>query len=127
MRVRMSFHAGGDMQFVSSGRGMKSVHTIYYDLLSDANLDIAGSWWEIKDQNIEPTPLDLVEHLVHCLHNHQAPPGHWCFFTDQIPHGHGFNAIVTQRNQLIIYKINKMPLWREEQGCSRRNTYGKKA
>ena len=69
------------MQFILSERGMEPVDT-YYDLLSDANLDITGSWWEIKDQNIERTPLDLVEHLIHCLHDNQAPPGHWCFFTD---------------------------------------------
>ena len=45
----LSFPAGGDIQFVLCGRGIEPVDTGYYDLLSDANLDITGSWWGIKD------------------------------------------------------------------------------
>jgi len=36
----LSFHVGGDMQFDLSARGMKFIHIVSYDLLSDAaNLD----------------------------------------------------------------------------------------
>ena len=75
---------------------------IQLDLLRDRQLRIARPRREVQDQDVQTAPLDLVQELLQRLHDHETAPHDRCFFVDEIAHRHGFDAIVRQRDQLIL-------------------------
>jgi hypothetical protein len=50
------------------------LHTVKFNLLRYSQLNVAGTWRKIKDEDIESTPLDFMQQLLKRLHNHETPP-----------------------------------------------------
>jgi hypothetical protein len=49
-----------------------------------------------------------VQQLLDSFHNHQASPDHRSLFTDEIAHRHGLDAIVSERNELVLCRGGEM-------------------
>jgi hypothetical protein len=77
-------------------------HTIELNLLRYRQLYITGTWRQIKDENIESAPFDLMQKLLKCLHDHETPPCDRGRFWHKIAHGHRLQSIVREWDQLVV-------------------------
>ena len=71
-------------------------------LLRDAELGVARPRGQVEDQDVQAAPFHLVEQLLQGLHDHQAPPHDGGLLAYEVAHGHGLDAVVGQREKLVI-------------------------
>ncbi len=85
-----------------------SLLTVKVDLLRDGQLRISCARREVHDKHVQCAPVDIVQQLLDSFHNHQASPDHRSLFTDEIAHRHGLDAIVSERNELVLCRGGEM-------------------
>ena len=69
-----------------------------FGFLTQCQLHISGARWQIDDQNIQFTPLHLIEHLLQSAHQHRTAPDNSFVWINHKANRHHGDAMGLQRN-----------------------------
>lgn len=72
-------------------------------MLRDGQLHVASAGGQVEHEHVEAAPVDFVEQLLEGFHDHEAAPYDGGVFADEVAHGHGFDAIVGEGDELVVF------------------------
>ena len=74
-----------------------------FRLLGQRHLNIARTGWQIDDQHVQLSPLDLCQHLLQRAHQHRTAPDNGLVLARHQTNRHQRDAMIPQRqNRLSI-------------------------